>query len=311
MLAIIAPGQGSQSPGFLTPWLAQQPLADLLATWSDEISLDLIYLGTKAGAEEIRLTSNAQPLIVAAGLLGAKALGEVEFSLTAGHSVGEITAAALSGVIGSSDAMGLVRERGIAMQIAASSANTGMSAILGGERDEVIAAITALGLVAANENGAGQIVAAGDLVALEKLAQTPPPGARVRALAVAGAFHSSYMQSAVPRLGEYAHKLSIRDPQVALLSNRDGERVKSGEEFMERLVAQVANPVRWDLCMATMKRLGVTAVIELPPAGTLVGLLKRAIPEIETVALKTPADLVQAQDLISRHSEKSSQKVAP
>lgn len=311
MLAIIAPGQGSQSPGFLTPWLEQQPLADLLAAWSQEISLDLFHLGTRAGAEEIRLTSNAQPLIVAAGLLGAQALGEFEFSLTAGHSVGEITAAAISGVIGASDAMGFVRERGIAMQIAASNADTGMSAILGGERDEVIAAIAALGLVAANENGAGQIVAAGDLGALEKLAQSPPPGARVRALAVAGAFHSSYMQSAVPRLGEYANKLSIRDPQVALLSNKDGESVNGGEEFMNRLVAQVASPVRWDLCMATMKRLGVTAVIELPPAGTLVGLLKRAIGDIETVALKSPGDLALAQDLISRHSQRTSQKVAP
>ncbi len=304
MLAIIAPGQGSQTPGFLTPWVAQKPLADLLASWSEQISLDLVHLGTVASAEEIRLTSNAQPLIVAAGLLGATALGDVEFSLAAGHSVGELTAAAISGVISNSDAMGLVRERGLAMQLAASGVQTGMSAVLGGERGEVIAAISAAGLIAANENGAGQIVAAGELAALDAFAKSPPAGARVRALAVAGAFHTHFMQSAVERLREHTNSLLVNDPRVALLSNKDGENLASGEEFINRIVAQVANPVRWDLCMDAMAALGVTAAIELPPAGTLVGLLKRAHPEIESVALKTPDDLALARDLVLRHSSK-------
>ncbi len=310
MLAIIAPGQGSQTPGFLTPWLEDESLKNLLGNWSEQISLDLLHLGTSASAEEIRLTSNAQPLIVAAGLLGKHALGNFEFSLAAGHSVGELTSAAISGVLTDNDAMGLVRERGSAMQIAASNAQTGMSAVLGGDRDAVIAAIGAAGLIAANENGAGQIVAAGELDALAQLAQSPPAGARVRALSVAGAFHTPFMQPAVKNLGEYVKTLSVNDPQVLLLSNKDGENVSSGQEFIARIVAQVANPVRWDLCMSAMKALGVSAVIELPPAGTLVGLLKRAQPEIEAVALKTPDDLALAHQLIARHRKNQGLQVA-
>ena len=303
MLAIIAPGQGSQTPGFLSPWLTENSLREQLQSWSEEISLDLLRLGTSAEAEEIRLTANAQPLIVSAGLLAMQALGTNEFSLTAGHSVGELTAAALSGVLTDIQALSFVRERGRAMEIAASATPTGMSAVLGGDRDEVVREIQALGLTAANENGAGQIVAAGDLEALTRLSESAPAGARVRSLAVAGAFHTSYMQSAIPLLRDFAHTLSASDPIVILLSNKDGESVTSGQDALDRIVAQVANPVRWDLCMNTMKSLGVTGVIELPPAGTLVGLLKRAFPEIETVALKTPDDISAARDLIARHGK--------
>ncbi len=303
MLAIIAPGQGSQTPGFLSPWLAQASLLEQLQSWSEEISLDLVRLGTIADAEEIRLTAHAQPLIVSAGLLGMRALGATEFSLTAGHSVGELTAAALSGVLTENQALSLVRERGRAMEIAASVTPTGMSAVLGGVRDEVVKVIQALGLTAANENGAGQIVAAGDLEALARLGESAPAGARVRALAVAGAFHTSYMQSAIPSLRDFAQTLTVSDPQVILLSNRDGERVASGQDALDRIVAQVAHPVRWDLCMSALKSAGVTGVIELPPAGTLVGLLKRAIPGIETVALKTPDDISAARDLIAHHGK--------
>ncbi|MCX6429488.1 MAG: ACP S-malonyltransferase [Actinobacteria bacterium] len=303
MLAIIAPGQGSQTPGFLSPWLAESSFRDQLVSWSEEISLDLVHLGTDAGAEEIRSTSNAQPLLVSAGLLAMKALGDVNFSLAAGHSVGEITAAAITGVLTQSDALALVRERGLSMEIAATSTPTGMSAVLGGDRDEVVSAIQALGLTAANENGAGQIVAAGDLSALAVLGETPPAGARVRALTVAGAFHTSYMQSAIPHLENFAKSVKVANPRVVLLSNKDGESVSSGQEVLDRIVAQVANPVRWDLCMITMKSLGVTGVIELPPAGTLVGILKRALPDVETLALKTPDDISAARDLIARHEK--------
>jgi [acyl-carrier-protein] S-malonyltransferase len=303
VLAIIAPGQGSQTPGFLSPWLTENSFREQLELWSQEISLDLVRLGTEADAEEIRLTSNAQPLIVAAGLLAMKALGKIDFSLTAGHSVGELTAAAISGVLSDSQALSLVRERGLAMQVAASKTPTGMSAVLGGDRDEVVQAIQTLGLTAANENGAGQIVAAGDLDALARLGESSPAGARVRPLAVAGAFHTSYMQSAVPLLHEFAKSLAVSDPQVILLSNKDGERVSSGQDALDRIVAQVANPVRWDLCMSTMKSLEVTGVIELPPAGTLVGLIKRALPDVETIAMKTPDDIGAAGELIARHGK--------
>ena len=303
MLAIIAPGQGSQIPGFLTPWLEDKQLRDCLDSWSEAIDLNLIHLGTQAGAEEIRATANAQPLIVSAGLLAMRALGNVNAVATAGHSVGEITAAAIAGVINEKDAMTFVRERGLAMAVAAAQRPTGMSAVLGGDRAEVLGAIAALGLVAANDNGAGQIVAAGELEALARLGENPPVGARVRSLAVAGAFHTPFMQSAVEHLSEFATTLAVNDPTMTILSNRDGAKVTFGHVVLDRIVNQIANPVRWDLCMQTFGELGVSAVLELPPAGTLVGLIRRALPGVETLALKSPEDMDAARDLISRHTE--------
>lgn len=304
MLAIVAPGQGSQTPGFLSPWVEDIQLKSTLEEFSESIGLDLLHLGTQADAEEIRDTANAQPLIVCAGILGMKFLGNINFSLTAGHSVGEITSAAVAGVISELDAMRLVRERGQAMAVAAARTPTGMSAVLGGNRDEVINALTALGLVGANENGAGQIVAAGKLDALAALEANPPAGARVRPLAVAGAFHTEVMAPAIGQLRELAAGISVSDPRVTVLSNKEGAAVSTGREILDRIVNQIANPVRWDLCMEEMKSLGVTAVIELPPAGTLIGLIKRALPGVETLALKSPGDLDAARNLIARHSEK-------
>lgn len=303
MLAIVAPGQGSQTSGFLNSWLEDQRLREPLEMWSDAIGLNLVHLGTEAGADEIRDTANAQPLIVSAGLLAMKALDYVNFDVIAGHSVGEITVAAIADVVSEHDAMTLVRERGLAMAVAAAQSPTGMSAVLGGERENVLAVIASLGLIPANDNGVGQIVAAGDLDALAKLGENPPAGARVRALAVAGAFHTAVMQPAVGHLSDFAAKLVVNDPKVSVISNKDGEKVFSGRVILDRIVNQIANPVRWDLCMQTLGDLGVTAVLELPPAGTLVGLIKRALPDVETLALKSPDDLDAARDLISRHTE--------
>jgi [acyl-carrier-protein] S-malonyltransferase len=300
MLAIIAPGQGSQTPGMLSAWLKDSTLRDTCAAWSLEIGSDLLTLGTSADADQIKDTANAQPLIVAAGLLSFKALG-VTPSVVAGHSVGEITAASLATIISESDAMKIVQARGVEMAKAAAMTPAGMSAVLGGDREAVVAAITAAGLVAANENGAGQIVAAGSLEGLEKLAANPPEGARVRALAVAGAFHTSYMQPAIEPLRVLAANTHVHDPIATIISNKEGARVTNGREFMDRIVAQIANPVRWDLCMSTLKSMGVTGVIELAPAGTLVGLLKRAEPSIETFALKSPDDLDAAQTFAANH----------
>ena len=302
MLAIIAPGQGSQTPGLLSSWIQDPSLKELLASWSDAIGLDLLHLGTNADAEEIKDTANAQPLIVAASLLGAHALGIKNFAVTSGHSVGELAAAALSGAISESDALRIVRTRGLEMAKAAATSPSGMSAILGGDRAEVLAAIAALKLVAANDNGAGQIVAAGDLQALGSLNENPPMGARVRALAVAGAFHTDFMQPAVEPLRALATTVPTHPVVIQVISNKDGRVVSDGAEVLNRIVNQIANPVRWDLCMETLKSLGVTGVIELPPAGTLVGLLKRAASEIETFALKSADDLDAAREFAGRHA---------
>ena len=297
MLALIAPGQGAQTPGMLLPWIADPSKAELLQQWSDAIDLDLLHLGTTADADEIRDTANAQPLIVAAGLLSAGALDlKGKFSFVAGHSVGEITAAALAGVISEVDALRLVRVRGIEMAKAAAVSPSGMSAVLGGDREVVLAAISQAGLVAANDNGGGQIVAAGDLDALASLA---PVGARVRALQVAGAFHTHFMSPAVAAFGEFAATITTSDPLVGVLSNRDGEVLNSGREVIDRIVSQVANPVRWDLCMATMQSSGVTRALEVAPAGTLVGLLKRAAEGIAGFAFKSPDDLARASQFVS------------
>ena len=299
MLAFIAPGQGAQTPGMLAPWITDPAAKLLLSQWSHEIDLDLVRLGTTADSDEIKDTANAQPLIVAAGLLGARALGSARLAIVAGHSVGEITAAAIAGVIDDVDAMKLVRARGIEMAKAAALKPAGMAAVLGGDREVVLRAISDLGLVAANDNGGGQIVAAGDL---EALAQLAPEGARVRALAVAGAFHTSYMQPAVAPLQEIAAKISVHAAKFPVISNEDGAVLHDGRKILDRIVAQISNPVRWDLCMTTLAS-HVSGAVEVPPAGTLVGLLKRAVPIIETFALKSPEDVTLAKEFIVRHQD--------
>ena len=302
MLAIIAPGQGSQTPAMLSAWLEDSQLRTLAQQFSETIGLDILRLGTTADADEIKDTANAQPLIVAAGLLSAHALGATESAAyVAGHSVGEITAAAMADAISPIDAMTLVRTRGVEMAKAAAITPSGMAAVLGGDRQVVLQAIADAGLVAANDNGGGQIVAAGDLDAIAHLA---PEGARVRPLAVAGAFHTSYMQSAVEPLRALASTMSTSTPSVGVLSNKDGAVVTDGAEVLERIVNQIANPVRWDLCMQTLESLGVTGVIEVAPAGTLVGLIKRAAPSIEQFALKSPADVDAARAFAAQHGGK-------
>lgn len=298
MIAVVCPGQGSQTPGFLAPWLDLPGMAEQLGSYSEAVKIDLIGHGTLSDAATIRDTAVAQPLIVAAGLLGLRALreaaGGAPLEVTAGHSVGEITAAAASGVLDEADALRFVALRACGMAEASAVAPTGMSAVLGGDPDEVTALLAQLGLTGANRNGAGQVVAAGTLAQLQALAEAPPAKARVVALQVAGAFHTSHMAPAVPALEEFARGLDPADASVTLLSNADGQVVRAGGEVLTRLVRQVVNPVRWDLCMATLVELGVTTVVELPPAGTLANLAKRAMPGVTTVAVKTPDDLPKA-----------------
>ncbi|MFB7569088.1 ACP S-malonyltransferase [Streptomyces sp. NPDC056165] len=303
MLVLVAPGQGAQTPGFLTPWLELPGAADRVAAWSDVIGLDLVHYGTQADADAIRDTAVAQPLLVAAGLLSAAALGDTGADVVAGHSVGEITAAAFAGVLEDTAALTLVRRRGQAMAEAAAITETGMSALLGGDPDVSTAHLGKLGLTPANVNGAGQIVAAGTVEQLAALNEDKPEGVRkVVPLKVAGAFHTHHMAPAVERLAEAAKSLSPVDPKVIYVSNKDGRAVHSGDEVVERLVGQVANPVRWDLCMETFKELGATALIEVCPGGTLTGLAKRALPGVKTLALKTPDDLDAARELIAEHA---------
>ncbi len=302
MLAIIAPGQGSQTPGMLSAWLEDAQIRTMAEEISDAIGLDVVRLGTTAEADEIKDTAHAQPLIVAAGLISAHALGaNGSFSYVAGHSVGEITAAAIGGALNNIDAMKLVRARGVEMAKAAGITPSGMAAVLGGDRQVVLHAISELGLVAANDNGGGQIVAAGDLDAIAQLA---PEGARVRPLAVAGAFHTSYMETAVEPLRTLASTMTTSTPTVGVLSNKDGAVVTDGAEVLARIVNQIANPVRWDLCMETLVSLGVTGVVEVAPAGTLVGLIKRATPGIEQFAFKSPQDIDAARAFVAQHGGK-------
>ncbi|MFE6757546.1 ACP S-malonyltransferase [Streptomyces sp. NPDC057684] len=303
MLVLVAPGQGAQTPGFLTPWLDLPGAADRVAAWSDAIGLDLAHYGTQADADAIRDTAVAQPLLVAAGLLSAAALGDIAPDAVAGHSVGEITAAAFAGVLDDTAALQLVRKRGLAMADAAAVTKTGMSALLGGDPEVTVAHLEKLGLTPANVNGAGQIVAAGTLEELAALEADKPEGVRrVVPLTVAGAFHTRHMAPAVAKLEEAAQALKPADPTVAYVSNKDGRTVATGAEVVSRLVGQVANPVRWDLCMETFKELGVTALVEVCPGGTLTGLAKRALPGVKTLALKIPDDLDAARALIAEHS---------
>ena len=317
VLVIVAPGQGAQTPGFLQPWLEDPQYSERLVWLSAVAGLDLVEYGTKADADAIRDTAVAQPLLVASSLLTALSLfphpadafGRI--GAVSGHSVGEIAAAAGAGVISAEQAMVFVRERGNAMAKAAGVTATGMTAILGGDRDEILAALERHGLTAANDNGAGQLVAAGTIQQLQDLADDPPSKARLVPLSVAGAFHTEHMAPAVSVLAGLARAISTHDTRTPWISNRDGQVVHSGPEVLRRLVAQVSTPVRWDLCMQTMADLGVTGILEMPPAGTLTGIAKRQLKGVETFALKTPDQLDDARAFADKHGDASSMGSTP
>lgn len=305
VLAIVAPGQGAQSPGFLAAWLESPELAERLSSFSEVSGLDLARFGTEADAETIRDTAVAQPLLVAASLLAAQALFDdtaAVADVVAGHSVGELAAMAIAGVLTADDAMRLVSERGRAMAEASALRPTSMTAVISGDRDEVLAAIEAVGATAANNNGAGQIVAAGTAEQIAALQENPPAKARVIGLSVAGAFHTEHMERGRVRVAEAAAGMVSHDPSTTILSNADGAAVASGAEYVERLVSQVTSPVRWDLCMETMAALGVTGVLELPPAGTLTGIAKRNLAGVELFNLNTPDQLDDARAFCARHA---------
>lgn len=302
MIVIACPGQGSQTPGFLNEWLDLAGAQESLSAASERAGVDLIKHGTVSDADTIRDTAIAQPLIVAASLLAwnqLSALTALDSVGVAGHSVGEFAAAAATGVITEGDALQLVGVRGRAMAEAAALLETGMAAVVGGVETDVLAKIEAHGLTPANRNGGGQIVAAGSLEALNALTEDAPRGARVIRLQVAGAFHTSYMESAIPTLHSAAEHVAVADPNRALWTNSDGSLVADGAEYLRLLVTQVANPVRWDACMESFQAAGITGLIELAPAGALTGIAKRALKGVPTVAVKTPADLEAAVALVA------------
>lgn len=305
MIIAVFPGQGSQTPGFLEPWLALEGARERVERYADDSGVDLVAAGTVWDADRIRDTQIAQPLIVAAGLVSYAAVLERAGSApsgVAGHSVGEIAALVAAGVLSDDEGMSLVGVRGRAMAEAAAAEQTGMSAILGGDRDAVLARLDELDLTAANHNGAGQLVAAGALAPLQELATSPVPGSRVIPLQVAGAFHTRYMAPAVDVLRAATAQLTPRDPALTLWTNRDGSVVGDGRAALDQLVEQVASPVRWDLDMESFAAHGVTGIIELAPAGTLTGLAKRALRGTPTVAVKTPDDLAAAAALLTGES---------
>jgi [acyl-carrier-protein] S-malonyltransferase len=317
VLVIVAPGQGAQAPGFLAPWLEDPTFAARFHWLSVVAGLDLAHYGTKADETTIRDTAIAQPLLVSSGLVAALALfphpadAFSSIGAASGHSVGEITAAAGIGVISAEQAMVLVRERGEAMAEAAATTPTSMTAVLGGDRDEILAKLETHGLTAANDNGPGQVVAAGTKEQLAAFADDGPAKARLVPLSVAGAFHTEHMRPAVDRLATLAQAVSTHDARTRLISNRDGQVVHQGREVLSRIVAQVASPVRWDLCMQTMLDLGVTGLLEMPPAGTLTGIARRAMKGIDTFALKTPDQLDGARAFVDKHASASPLDTAP
>jgi [acyl-carrier-protein] S-malonyltransferase len=307
MIVIVAPGQGSQTPGFLSPWLEVPAFADAMQSMQEASGIDLIGHGTMSDADTIRDTAVAQPLIVSSGVAALSALfgnstpAEAGIYGVAGHSVGEITAAVAAGIFDANQGIKFVRERGSAMARAAALEPTSMAALIGGDPAVVQARLEELGLTPANYNGGGQIVAAGSMAAIGELQAHGPEGSRVIPLQVAGAFHTAYMKPAVASLETFSAAMAVNDPQLPIWSNNAGQLISSGAEFLNLLVNQVSNPVRWDLCMESMVAAGVTALIELPPAGTLVGLAKRSMPGIETLAVKTPDNLDAALSLINNH----------
>jgi [acyl-carrier-protein] S-malonyltransferase len=317
MLLIAAPGQGAQTPGFLSAWLELPGFAERLGAWSELAGCDLIRCGSTAGADEIRDTAIAQPLLVAAAIATADelfgGLGQAArlAGAAAGHSVGELGAGAIAGVISPEDALRLVRVRGRAMARAAAAEPTGMTAVLGGDEKDVLAAIESHGLTPANVNGAGQLVAAGTAAQLAAFAADPPARARLIPLSVAGAFHTRHMAPAVDDLRAAASAVVVKDPRLVLLSNHDGAVVRSGTDWLERIVTQVSSPVRWDKCMQSMTGLGVSAIVELPPAGTLTGLARRALPGVQLIALKTPDNLQAARSLIAEHGQADADSDTP
>jgi [acyl-carrier-protein] S-malonyltransferase len=307
LIALTCPGQGAQTPGFLSPWLELDSFKTAIEQYSEILEMDLVHFGTNADADQIKETQVAQPLIVAASMASHAVLIQAlqDKSIiagVAGHSVGELAAASIAGVLDTEAALRFVKARGEQMAKAASLEASSMAAVVGGEPEVVVSHLESMGLFAANYNGKGQIVAAGAAGKIQELVANPPAGTRVVGLAVAGAFHTSFMETAKVELASLAGSINTSNPEMLIWSNSDGSRVDSGERFLELLINQVSKPVRWDKTMDSMTTDGVTALIELLPGGTLTGIAKRAMPGVATLAIKTPEDIEKAVLFVKEQS---------
>jgi [acyl-carrier-protein] S-malonyltransferase len=307
LIALTCPGQGAQTPGFLSPWLELDSFKTAIEQYSAVLEMDLEHFGTNADADQIKDTRVAQPLIVASSMASHAVLIQAlqdksKIAGVAGHSVGEIAAANIAGVLDTEAALRFVKARGEQMAKAASLEASSMAAVVGGEPEVVVSHLESMGLFAANYNGKGQIVAAGAAGKIQELVANPPAGTRVVGLAVAGAFHTSFMETAKVELASLAGSINTSNPEMLIWSNSDGSRVDSGERFLELLINQVSKPVRWDKTMDSMTTDGVTALIELLPGGTLTGIAKRAMPGVATLAIKTPEDIEKAVLFVKEQS---------
>jgi len=301
----VTPGQGSQSEGMLSSWLQDDDSLTLIKQFSEICDLNLLELGTTSNRSEVTATNNAQPLLASLAFLSSQNLTWEKYQgiIFSGHSVGELSACSLAGFYSMQDAMQLVAVRGNAMAEAATSSQaTGMSAVLGGKKVNVIEHIQKYNLVPANVNSEGQIIASGLLTDLEILAENPPDSTKVRKLDVAGAFHSEFMKPAEVKLAQKFNQINLNKPGFRYISNKDGSVVTESSDLKNRLVSQISSPVRWDMCQATMKDLGVTGMLELAPGGVLTGIAKREMPGVELFAIKSPEDITAAQDFIDKHA---------
>jgi [acyl-carrier-protein] S-malonyltransferase len=302
----VTPGQGSQTSGLYSSWITDEATKKIVKKYSELIDLDLVHYGTVASQSEITATNIAQPLLTALAFMtfGKLKIESNESIIYSGHSVGEFSAACLAGFYSKKTAMKLVSVRGKAMaEAAASNSATGMSAVLGGDKAEVIKHIEQFDLVPANVNSNGQIVASGLLTNLEKLSANPPASTKVRKLEVAGAFHSQFMKSAESELEKEFTQVELTKPTCSFISNRDGQIITDSTDLKNRLISQITSPVRWDLCQAKMVEQGVTGMLELAPGGVLNGIAKREMPGVELFAIKSPEDIDTAQAFIDKHAK--------
>lgn len=307
MLAIIAPGQGSQSQKMLENWLTDEKIKNYVDEISKALNFDFAYYGISAKEEEINQTQNTQPLLVLNALISFDKLNlnslQSKRMVFAGHSVGEIVSYCLSGIISKSDALKISILRGKSMSNNLDYQNkTGMAAILGETDSSLTNLIDSFDLQIANKNSSQQIVVGGLIENINNLIDSKPNGIRIIKLSVSAAFHTNFMAKSLQLFQNSIENFDFKDPVNSIISNFDGLEITKGKEAKEKLIGQLTNSVRWDLCQKKFVEMGVTGILELCPGGVLTGISKRENPKIETFAIKNPFDISNANEFIARHA---------
>jgi len=306
LLAVVAPGQGSQQPAMFNSWIEIPENYQKLKEFSEISNLDLIYFGTKATKEEISNTEITQPLLTALSLISFANLNLDDKSsvIFAGHSVGEFSASTFSEFLTEEQAMRLVTLRGKLMNDATKeSEQTGMAAVLGGDKNIIIERLKEIQLYAANINSQGQIIASGKLSKINELIRNPIEKTKVIKLDVSGAFHTPYMQNAKDKFETEMKNQKFQDSNLKLLSNYDGKLISNSQDLKSKITNQLTNSVRWDLCQETMMNSEVTGLLEVAPGGVLSGIAKKAMNQVEVMAIKTPDDIESANAFIIKHNQ--------